>query len=51
LVNRSETPGKADVEVPAALTIKRVQPTDRRVAFENADTLIVVGQPDPGGET
>ena len=41
---------QADIEIAAAEAIKRIQSADRGVAFEHAHLLLVVGQPNAGGE-
>ncbi len=41
---------QADVVIAAAEAIERVQPADRVVPLEDADTLVVVRQPNPGRE-
>ena len=41
---------QADVVVAAAQAIERVQPADRVVPLENADALVVIRQPNPGGQ-
>ena len=41
---------QTDVVVPPAKPVERVQAADRRMPLDDADRLLVVGQPDPGGE-
>ena len=42
---------QADVVIAAADPIERIQPADRRVAFEDADAAIVIGQPNARRQT
>lgn len=42
---------QADVVVPFAEPIKRIQPADRRVLFDDADGPLVIRQPNPRRES